>query len=50
VAWLVRNSRVGQANNPLALMVVVAEVGKLVAAGEAVPEVVEARCELLVHP
>jgi hypothetical protein len=49
-AWMVRNSRVGQGNNPLALRVVVVEVAKLVDAGEALPDVVEALCELLVHP
>src|SRR5690606_21879089 len=41
-AWIVRNSRHGQANNPLALAVVVAEVQKLVNAGEGLPDVVEA--------
>jgi len=49
-AWMVRNSRHGQANNPAALRLVVAEVGRLVAAGERLPDVVEALCELLVHP
>jgi hypothetical protein len=49
-AWLVRNSRVGQGNNPLALGVVVAEVEKLTGVGEALPDVIEALCELLVHP
>ena len=49
-AWLVRNSRVGQGNNPLALAVVVAEVQKLTEAGEELPDVMEALCELLVHP
>ncbi len=49
-AWLVRNSRVGQANNPLALKVAVVEVQKLIAAGEGLPDVIEALCELLVHP
>lgn len=49
-AWLVRNSRVGQGNNPLALGVVVAEVEKLMGAGEGLPDVIEALCELLVHP
>lgn len=49
-AWLVRNSRVGQGNNPLALGVVVAEVERLLGAGECLTDVVEALCELLVHP
>jgi hypothetical protein len=49
-AWMVRNSRSGQGNNPLALRVVVVEVQRLVAAGEALPDVVEALCELLIHP
>jgi hypothetical protein len=49
-AWLVRNSRVGMMNNPLALGVVVAEVQKLTGEGETLPDVVEALCELLVHP
>ena len=49
-AWLVRNSRVGRGNNPLALGVVVAEVERLVGVGEALPDVIEALCELLVHP
>ena len=49
-AWMVRNSRVGQANNPLALRVVVVEVVKLVEAGEDLSDVMEALCELLVHP
>ena len=48
--WLVRNSRVGQGNNPLALGVVVEEVEKLLGAGEGLSDVVEALCELLVHP
>lgn len=51
-AWLVTNSRVGQGNNPLALAlaVVVAEFDKLTGAGEKLLDVVEALCELLVHP
>ena len=49
-AWMVRNSRVGQGNNPMALRVVVVEVARLVESGEALPDVVEALCELLVHP
>ena len=49
-AWLVRNSRVGQGNNPLALRVVVAEIEKLLGEGEQLSDVVEALCELLVHP
>jgi hypothetical protein len=49
-AWMVRNSRHGQANNPLALRVVLAEVQRLVDQGEPLSDVVEALCELLVHP
>jgi hypothetical protein len=49
-AWLVRNSRHGQMNNPLALRVVVAEAGRLMAEGEPLPDVIEALCELLIHP
>lgn len=49
-AWMVRNSRVGGANNPLALRVVVAEVEKLMRDGESIADVIEALCELLVHP
>lgn len=49
-AWIVRNSRQGQGNNPLALKVVVAEAGRLLEAGEPLSDVVEALCELLVHP
>jgi hypothetical protein len=49
-AWMVRNSRHGQANNPLALRVVVAEVERLAAAGERLPDMIEALCELLIHP
>jgi len=47
---LVRNTRHGQANNPLALRVVVAEVEQLLRQGESLPDIVEALCELLVHP
>ena len=49
-AWLVRNSRVGQGNNPLALAVVVSEVERLTKEGDPLTDVVEALCELLVHP
>lgn len=49
-AWMVRNSRHGQVNNPLALRVVLAEVQRLVDQGEPLSDVVEALCELLVHP
>jgi hypothetical protein len=47
---MVRNSRVGQANNPLALRVVVREVERLLEDGQTLPDVVEALCELLIHP
>ena len=49
-AWLVRNSRHGQGNNPMALKVAVVEVERLVGSGEPLSDVVEALCELLVHP
>jgi hypothetical protein len=49
-AWMVRNSRAGVANNPLALRVVVVEVERLLSAGELLPDIVEALCELMLHP
>lgn len=49
-AWAVRNSRHGQANNPMALRLVLVEVQRLVDQGELLSDVVEALCELLVHP
>ena len=49
-AWLVRNSRHGEANNPLALRVVVVEVQRLISQGEGLPDIVEALCELMLHP
>lgn len=49
-AWLVRAARRGAENNPVALAVVIAEVVRLVNAGEDLGDVIEALCELLVHP
>lgn len=49
-AWMVRRSRVGGVNNPAALQLAVAEVVKLVEAGEPLFDVMEAFGELLVHP
>ena len=49
-AWLGRAARHGKENNPGALAVVVAECVRLVSAGEELGDVVEALCELLVHP
>jgi hypothetical protein len=50
-AWLVRNTRQQRfSNNPKALAVAVVEVERLLAAGEALPDVIEALCELLIHP
>ena len=49
-AWLVRAARHGKENNPVALAVVVAECVRLVSVGEELGDVVEALCELLVHP
>jgi hypothetical protein len=49
-AWLVRAARRGAENNPVALAVVVAECVRLVSVGEELGDVVEALCELLVHP
>ena len=49
-AWLVRNSRTGQQNNPLALRVVLVEAEKLLRSGEPMYDVLEAFAELLVRP
>ncbi len=50
-AWLVRNTRQrGVANNPKALALAVLEARRLLAAGEDVGDVLEALCELLIHP
>jgi len=49
--WLVRNTRVrAVANNPRALAIVVLEVRRLVAEGHELGDVIEAICELLIHP
>jgi hypothetical protein len=50
MAWLVRNSRTRQENNPIALQYVVAETERLLQAGETLPDVIEALAELLIHP
>jgi hypothetical protein len=49
-AWMVRNSRVGGVNNPLALQVVLAEAMKLTEEGEQLFDIIEALAELLMHP
>jgi hypothetical protein len=49
-AWLVRAARHGKENNPVALAVVIGECVRLVSVGEDLGDVVEALCELLVHP
>jgi hypothetical protein len=46
----VRAAPHGTVNNPVALAVVIAEVVHLVGAGEQLGDVIEALCELLVHP
>ena len=48
--WMVRNSRVGAANNPLALRAVLVEAMRLIAQRESLYDVIEALCELLIHP
>lgn len=48
-AWMVRRSRVGGANNPVALELVIAEGVKL-QEGEQLFDVIEALAELLLHP
>jgi hypothetical protein len=49
-AWLLRNSRVGNAYNPAALAVVLDAAQKLLSGGENLRDVLEAFAELLVHP
>ena len=49
-AWAVRNARVANDLNPLALKLVVAEAGALLRAGEELADVLEAVCELLLRP
>ena len=49
-AWLVRASRHGKDNNPVALAVVISECVRLMNEGAELGDVVEALCELLVHP
>lgn len=49
-AWLLRNSRVGQVNNPAALRVVIHAAEGLLASGDELADVLEAFAELLVHP
>ena len=50
-AWLVRNTRNRSvANNPKALAVVVLEVRRLIVDGQDLGDVIEALCELLIHP
>lgn len=49
-AWLVRNSRSGQQNNPLALRVVLVEAETLIRTGESLIDVLEAFAELLLRP
>ncbi len=49
-AWLVRNSRTGQENNPLALRLVLAEAERLIGGGELLGDVLEAFAELLAAP
>lgn len=49
-AWLVRNSRTGQQNNPKALGLVCDEIVRLLNNGEELYDVIEAICELLIHP
>ncbi|HWD23626.1 MAG TPA: hypothetical protein VG591_10915 [Burkholderiales bacterium] len=48
--WLVRNSRHGQGNNPLAVRLVCAEVVRLLEGGDDLEDVIEALCEILIHP
>jgi len=49
-AWMVRNSRTGQMNNPLALEIVRTEAVSLIEQGEKLSDIIEALAELLVHP
>ena len=47
---MVRNSRTGQENNPLALRAVLVEAKRLIGGGEPLYDVLEAFAELLVRP
>jgi hypothetical protein len=47
---MVRNSRTGQENNPLALGLVLGEAERLIASGEPLYDVLEAFAELLCRP
>lgn len=49
-AWLVRNSRHGELNNPMAIHVLCVEGERLIGEGERLADVLEALCELLIHP
>jgi hypothetical protein len=49
-AWVLRNSRAGQALNPAALTLVIHEAQKLLSSGEQLGDVLEAFAELLIHP
>jgi hypothetical protein len=49
-AWMLRNSRAGQAMNPAALTLVIHEAQKLLSSGEPLGDVLEAFAELLIHP
>ena len=49
-AWAVRNARVANNLNPLALKLVVAEAEALLLRGEALGDVLEAFAELLIRP
>lgn len=49
-AWAARNARVANDLNPLALKLVVAEAERLLSAGEALADVLEAFAELLMRP
>jgi len=49
-AWAVRNGRVASHQNPLALLMVLAEAEKLVGQGEPLWDVLEAFAELLLRP
>ena len=49
-AWAVRNARISNDLNPLALKLVLAEAQSLVSRGEALGDVLEAFAELLTRP
>jgi hypothetical protein len=49
-AWLVRNSRTGLQNNPLAVRLAVVEAEKLMSIGEPLYDVIEGFAELLIGP